>query len=367
MRFTPQPRSATRIGIREADPVQTAQPSPRQAGRPQPSDQATGFNRLKKNQPMKDLYPDTEPYTTHRFAVGGVHELHVEECGRRDGVPVVFLHGGPGAGCERYHRRFFDPVRFRTVLFDQRGCGRSTPHAELSDNTTQHLVADIEFIRHRLGIERWLVFGGSWGSTLALAYAETHPERVLGLVLRGIFLCRPAELHWFYQQGASWLFPDYWEDYLAPIPLDERHDLIAAYHRRLTGSDEIARLAAAKAWSSWEARTATLLPNPNLVAHFESPHVALSLARIENHFFVHDTFMESNQLLDQAHRLADIPGVIVHGRYDVVCPLGSAWELHRAWPRSQLRIIPDAGHSASEPGIRSALVEAMDHFGSILG
>jgi proline iminopeptidase len=241
------------------------------------------------------------------------------------------------------------------------------PHADLTDNTTWHLVADIERIRERLGIERWLVFGGSWGSTLALAYAQTHPERVSALVVRGIFLCRDDEIRWFYQQGASRLFPDYWTDFIAPVTAEDRHDLLAAYHRLLTGPDEIARMAAAKAWSVWEGRTATLLPNASVVSHFGDPHVALSLARIECHYFVHQSFLRPNQLLDDAGRLAGIPGVIVHGRYDVICPLENAWALHHAWPGSELVIVPDAGHAASEPGIRSALVAATDRFARLPG
>lgn len=317
--------------------------------------------------PVTGLYPDIEPFASHRLPVGDLHELYLEECGNPEGIPALFLHGGPGAGCEPYHRRFFDPQRYRLVLFDQRGCGRSRPHAELTDNTTWHLVADIEAIREHLGIDRWLVFGGSWGSTLALAYAETHPGRVLGLILRGIFLCRDREIRWFYQEGASRIFPDYWQDYLHPIPESERVDLLSAYHRRLTGDNELARLAAAKAWSLWEGRTATLLPNVDVLKHFGSPRTALALARIECHYFVHQTFLEPDQLLRDAPRLASIPGVIVQGRYDLICPLESAWALHQAWPASELRIIPDAGHSAFETGTRRALVGATDQFADRLG
>ena len=315
---------------------------------------------------MSELYPDILPYAVHRLAVDDRHALYVEECGTAKGIPALFLHGGPGAGCEPYHRRFFDPTRYRVVLFDQRGAGRSVPHADLSDNTTWHLVADIERIRELLGIEHWLVFGGSWGSTLALAYAQTHPERVSALVLRGIFLCRDDEIRWFYQEGASRLFPDYWADFVAPVAAGDRHDLLGAYHRLLTGADDIARMAAAKAWSTWEGRTATLLPNPSVVGHFGDPHVALSLARIECHYFVHQAFLRPGQLLEDAGRLAGIPAVIVHGRYDAICPLENAWALHRAMPGSELVIVPDAGHAASEPGIRSALVEATDRFARLL-
>lgn len=307
---------------------------------------------------MYKLYPEIKPYATHRLAVASPHQIYVEECGNPEGLPVVFVHGGPGAGCEPYHRRFFDPNVYRIVLFDQRGCGRSTPHAELAGNTTQALVADMETIRQHLKIERWVVFGGSWGSTLGLVYAQNHPERVQGLILRGIFLCRPHEIEWFYQQGASRIFPDYWEDYLRPIPEAERGDMVRAYYKRLTGDDEVARMAAAKAWSVWEGRAATLRPSKSVIDHFANPSTALSLARIECHYFMNDSFLESDQILRDAKRLADIPGIIVHGRYDVVCPVENAWSLHRVWPQAQLNIIPDAGHSASEPGITDALVKA---------
>jgi len=311
---------------------------------------------------MHILYPDIHPYVQHTLAVETPHVLHVEECGNPAGIPVVFVHGGPGAGCEPYHRRFFDPERYRIILFDQRGCGRSTPHASLECNTTQALVADMEAIREHLKIDRWLLFGGSWGSTLSLVYAETHPERVLGMVVRGIFLCRAQEISWFYQQGASRLFPDYWQEYLAPIPEAERDDLLHAYHRRLTGEDEMARMAAAKAWSLWEGRTATLKPSESVIDHFADPYTALSLARIENHYFINNSFLEENQILRDAGRLKGIPGVIVHGRYDVICPLENAWQLSQAWPEAKLKVIADAGHAASEPGIINALVQATDDF-----
>jgi proline iminopeptidase len=306
------------------------------------------------------LYPEIKPYRAFDLPVSELHTLYVEECGRADGLPAVFLHGGPGGGCEPYHRRFFDPARYRVVLFDQRGCGRSRPHAELRENDTWRLVADLEALREHLGIERWVVFGGSWGSTLALAYAQAHPERVLGLVLRGIFLCRERDIRWFYQDGASQLFPDLWERFLEPIDPGERDDLVGAYYRRLTGDDEVTRMAAAKAWSLWEAATASLRGNPSIVEHFSDPFVALSLARIECHYFVHGAFLEPDQLLENAGRLRDIPGYIVHGRYDVICPPEQAWLLHRAWPEAQLELVPDAGHAASEPGIVEALVRATD-------
>ncbi len=311
---------------------------------------------------MRELYPAIEPLVTHSISVEAPHILHVEECGRLKGIPVVFLHGGPGAGCTPAHRRFFDPDRYRIILIDQRGAGRSTPHAHLEGNTTQHLIADLERVRVHLNIERWLVFGGSWGSTLALAYAATHPERVLGLILRGIFLCRDEDVSWFYQRGADRLFPDYWADYLAPIPEDERDDLVAAYQRRLTGSDELARMQAAKAWSTWEGRTATLLTDPATVDFFADPHHALSIARIENHYFMHGAFLREQPLLEQVDRLAGIEGEIIHGRYDVVCPVDQAFSLAAAWPNAKLTVVEDAGHAASELGITDALIRATDRF-----
>jgi proline iminopeptidase len=305
---------------------------------------------------MQTLYPDIKPYACHKLAVDDIHTLHIDESGTPSGLPVLFVHGGPGAGCDASARCYFDPNLYRIVTFDQRGCGRSTPFASLENNTTWHLVQDIERIRERLGIDKWLLFGGSWGSTLSLAYAQKHPERVLGLVLRGIFLCRPQEFHWFYQEGASRLFPDYWQDYLAPIPPAERGELMQAFYKRLTGEDQIAQMQAAKAWSCWEGRTATLRPNPEVVERFHER--ALSIARIECHYFVNDAFLEPDQLLRDMHKIAHLPGIIVHGRYDVICPLDNAWALHKAWPNSELQIIRDAGHSAGETGIVDALVRA---------
>ena len=263
---------------------------------------------------MLNLYPDIEPYARHRLAVDEPHELYLEESGNPDGIPVLVVHSGPGGGCEDYHRRFFDAERFRIILMDQRGAGRSTPLAELEGNSTDTLVQDMETIRQFLGIDRWLLFGGSWGSTLSLVYAEAYPERVLGLVLRGIFLCRPRDIQWFYQEGASRVFPDYWQDFLAPIPEDERHDMVTAYYRRLTSANELEQIQAAKAWSIWEGRCATLHPNPKVVEHFGHPHVAIALARIECHYFMNNAFLEPDQIVRGAGRLADIPGVIVHGR-----------------------------------------------------
>lgn len=306
---------------------------------------------------MPTLYPEIRPYAEHRLAVDAPHTLYIEECGDPAGVPVLFLHGGPGGGLSTDHRRFFDPTLYRIVLFDQRGCGQSTPHAELEGNTSQALVDDCERIREYLGIKRWVVFGGSWGSTLALLYAETHPERVMGLILRGIFLLRDSEIRWFYQEGASLIYPDHWEDYLKPIPLEERGDLLGAYYRRLTGHDELARLAAAKAWSVWEGRCFKLLSDPKDEAHMLEPHTALAMARIECHYFINKGFMRPNQLLEDIHKLHGIPAIIVHGRFDLICPLENAWALHKAWPGSELHIIP-ACHSAFEPGISDALVRA---------
>jgi proline iminopeptidase len=307
---------------------------------------------------MHTLYPEIKPYARHQLAVDHPHELYIDESGTPDGLPVLFVHGGPGAGCDAASRRWFDPALYRIVTFDQRGCGRSTPHASLDRNTTWDLVADMERIREHLGIDKWVLFGGSWGSTLSLAYAQTHPERVQALILRGIFLCRPQEIRWFYQEGASRLFPDYWEDYLAPIPVEERHDLVDAFYRRLAGPDQIAQMHAAKAWSIWEGRTATLRPNGHVVERFSEPQRALSIARIECHYFINNAFLEEDQLLRDMHKIAHIPGVIVHGRYDVVCPLDNAWALHQAWPNCELSIIRDAGHAAGEPGITDALVRA---------
>ncbi len=312
---------------------------------------------------MAQPYPPIEPFNSFRLRVGTLHEIYVEESGNPSGTPVVFVHGGPGGGSEGWHRQFFDPRRYRIVLFDQRGCGRSTPHAELRENTTWDLVADMEAIRTRLGIEQWVVFGGSWGSTLALAYAQTHPQRVRGLILRGIFLLRPQEIHWFYQEGASWLYPDAWEHYVAAIPPEERGDLVQAYHRRLTSEDAHVRRAAARAWSIWEGATSKLLPSDDMVERYGGDNFADAFARIECHYFVNNGFFRSpNQLLEDVHKIRHIPGVIVQGRYDVVCPMKSAWDLHRAWPEAELLVVPDAGHAASEAGTLARLVDAADRF-----
>jgi proline iminopeptidase len=315
---------------------------------------------------MRELYPPIEPYRQNTLQVSDLHTIYFEESGNPQGKPVVFLHGGPGGGSIPVYRQYFDPQRWRIVIFDQRGCGKSTPHAELQENTTWDLVADIEKLRSHLGIDQWVVFGGSWGSTLSLAYSQTHPERCRGLVLRGIFLLRQQELQWFYQAGTSYLFPDAWEDYLKPIPPEERHDLITAYYQRLTSPDLQTRLEAARAWSVWEASTSKLLPDTNLMQIFGESHFADAFARIECHYFVNKGFLASeDQLLKNCDRLRQIPGVIVQGRYDVVCPMISAWELHRAWPEAEFIVVPDAGHSMMEPGIRSALIEATDKFAAL--
>lgn len=312
---------------------------------------------------MRDLYPPLEPYRSGTLAVSNLHTLYFEESGNPQGKPVVFLHGGPGGGTLPIYRQYFDPQRWRIILFDQRGCGRSTPHAELRDNTTWDLVSDIETLRSHLGIDRWTVFGGSWGSTLALAYSQTHPDRCTGLILRGIFLLRTKELRWFYQEGASYLFPDAWEAYLAPIPPTERGDLLQAYYRRLTSEDPTVRQQAARAWSIWEGSTSKLIPDPDLLQRFGTDQFAEAFARIECHYFVHQGFFPSdNYLIDHVDRIRSIPAVIVQGRYDVVCPMVSAWELHQAWPEAEFIVIPDAGHSMGEPGILSALVQTTDRF-----
>src|SRR4051794_26767668 len=312
---------------------------------------------------MRTLYPQIEPFDTGTLKVDDRHSLYYEQCGNPNGKPVVLLHGGPGGGCSPKMRCFHDPAKYRIVLFDQRGSGRSTPHADLVDNTTWHLVADIEQIREHLGIDRWQVFGGSWGSTLALAYSQKHPDRVTDIVLRGIFLLRKQELDWFYQRGASVLYPDAWEPYLAHIPPDERGDLLAAYHRRLTSEDPAVRLAAAKIWSGWEGVTSKLLPDAAFAGHYEEDEFALAFARIEAHYFWHKGFFEhDDELLRNAGRIRHIPGVIVQARYDVVCPMESAWALHRAWPEAELVITPDSGHSAFDAPNCRALVAAADRF-----
>ena len=311
---------------------------------------------------LRTLYPPIEPYETGMLDVGDGHRLFYERVGTPGGTPAVFLHGGPGAGCSADHRRLFDPARYDLLLFDQRGCGRSTPHAGLDANTTWHLVEDIERLRTLAGAERWLVFGGSWGSTLGLAYAETYSEHVSALILRGIFMATHDEARWYYQFGASQMFPDKWERFLAPIPEAERGDLISAYHRRLTGDDPQAQLEAAKAWSLWEGETITLLPSADLSSVHGEDHFAIAFARIENHYFHHDCWLEPQQLLRDAGRLSGIPGTIVHGRYDMPCPARHAWDLHKAWPEADFHLIEGAGHAYNEPGILDQLIRATDRF-----
>lgn len=319
------------------------------------------FPPIKKNY---SFYLKVNEYTDE--SSGESHEIYVEECGNPEGQAVVFLHGGPGIGCEPYHRQLFDPEKYRIILFDQRGCGRSKPHASLIDNTTNHLIADIEMIREKLEITQWVVAGGSWGSTLALAYAQKYPITVSGLIVRGIFLCTTKEIHWFYQEGASQFYPDHWADFLQEIPELEHDNLVLAYHKRLTGENEIARMRAAKAWALWEARTASLQPKPSLLEHFATPKTALSVARIEAHYFINNGFFEPKQLLNNMERLHDIPGFIIHGRYDMICPIKQAFDLHKAWPKSELLVVQNAGHSAGEQGISAALIKASNDMLEIL-
>jgi proline iminopeptidase len=311
----------------------------------------------------RTLYPGIEPYRSGMLRVSPVHQIYWEESGNPRGKPAVFVHGGPGAGADARSRRFFNPRKYRIVAFDQRGCGRSRPHASLVDNTTPHLVADMERLRKHLAIEKWLVFGGSWGSTLALAYSQAHPQHVTELVLRGIFMLRDWEIHWFYQHGASAIFPDKWENYIAGIPTTEQGDLVQAFYKRLTSRNRGTRLKAAKAWSVWEGSTSYLQVNEANVASWNADDFAIAVARIECHYFVNKGFFKrEDQLLRGVRRIRHIPGVIVQGRYDVVCPMRSAWDLHRAWPEADFRIVPDAGHSALEPGNTHELISATDRF-----
>jgi proline iminopeptidase len=324
------------------------------------------FVPMPDSSPRRGLYPPLAPYATAMLTDDPRHQVYYEQCGNPAAPAILFLHGGPGGGGDANARRFFDPARWRIVILDQRGCGRSRPHAQLEDNTTWHLIADIETIRERLGIERWCVFGGSWGSTLALLYAQTHPGRVAGLILRGIFMLRAQELRWFYQQGASEVWPDRWQDYLAPIPPAERDDLIGAYHRRLTGDDASEALRCASAWSIWEGATSCLRPSAELVDRFGADDFALAMARIECHYFINGGFMRSeSQILDNIDRIRDIPATIVQGRYDMVCPARSAWDLHEAWPEADFQLVPDAGHSAYEPGILHELICATDRYAAV--
>ncbi len=304
------------------------------------------------------LYPPIEPYVTHSLAVDATHTLYVEECGNPNGIPILFVHGGPGGSFSPIIRQFFNPGQYRVILFDQRGCGQSTPHASLGDNTSQHLVDDIERIRIFLDVETWALFGGSWGSTLSLLYAEAHPERVTALILRGIFLCRDEDTAWFYQSGANRFCADYWPDFIAPIAPENRGHMIKAYYDILTGDDKQKQLEAAKAWSFWEGRMMMLSPDPSLVDHFSEPEVALALARIECHYFINQCFLKPEQILNQADRIRDIPTTIIHGRYDMICPVNQAFELKAQLPAAKLVICNHAGHSAMEPEITQALVDA---------
>ena len=315
---------------------------------------------------MKQLYPEIEPYNQFDLKVSDLHTIHVEESGNINGKPVIFLHGGPGGGIEPVYRQYFNPEKWRIIVFDQRGCGQSTPHAELQENTTWDLIADIEKIRHHLEIDKWVVFGGSWGSTLSLSYAITHPDRCKALVLRGIFMIRKKEINWFYQDGTSNIYPDAWEHYLRPIPEDERHDLVAAYYKRLTSNDDSVRIEAAKAWSIWEASTSKLIQSEESIHAFEDAKVAEAFARIECHYFTNRGFFDTDEwLLENVDKIRHIPTVIVQGRYDVVCPMISAWELHRAFPEADFEIVQDAGHSMTEKGIAAKLVEYTDKFSEL--
>ncbi len=315
---------------------------------------------------MKQLYPEIEPYNQFDLKVSDLHTIHVEESGNINGKPVIFLHGGPGGGIEPVYRQYFDPEKWRIIVFDQRGCGQSTPHAELQENTTWDLIADIEKIRQHLEIDKWVVFGGSWGSTLSLSYAITHPDRCKALVLRGIFMIRKKEINWFYQDGTSNIYPDAWEHYLRPIPEDERHDLVAAYYKRLTSNDDSVRIEAAKAWSIWEASTSKLIQSEESIHAFEDAKVAEAFARIECHYFTNRGFFDTDEwLLENVDKIRHIPTVIVQGRYDVVCPMISAWELHQAFPEADFEIVQDAGHSMTEKGIAAKLVEYTDKFSEL--
>lgn len=304
------------------------------------------------------LFPEIKPYKRHQLKVSEIHELYVDEAGNPDGLPVLFVHGGPGSACDASSRRFYDPSNYRIITFDQRGCGRSTPHSSLEENTTEDLIEDIEKIRQYLAVEQFVLFGGSWGSTLSLLYAQKYPQHVHAMVLRGIFLCRQVDLDWLYRDGANRIFPDSWDEFQRAIPEAERGDLVEAYYNRLTGDDELARMAAAKAWSAWEGNCSKLRPSAEAMAKFTKPHNAMALSRIETHYFMNKGFIEENQILRNMDAIKDIPGTIVHGRYDMVCPLDNAYLLHHHWPASELHIVRDAGHSASEPGNVDALIRA---------
>ncbi len=307
---------------------------------------------------MLTLYPSINSYATHKLAVDKIHTLHFEECGNPNGVPIIVLHSGPGAGCEKVHKRFFDPEKYRIVLFDQRGSGKSTPHACIENNTTQHLINDIEHIRDHLSIPKWHVFGSAWGSALALLYAQEYPLHISGLLLNSVFLAREKDINWFYQSGASAVFPDHWQNFINHIPINERTNLLKAYSMRLNGNNELARMSAAKHWSLWQANCASLQPHANTLEHFSDPHFALGLASIESHYFENKCFIEDNAILDNIKKIRHLPLFIIHGRYDMVCPLVNAWKLHQACPASELFVVRDAGHSICEPGVIDALILA---------
>ena len=315
---------------------------------------------------MNVLYPEIKPYKRHQLKVSDQHTLYLDQAGNPHGVPLLFLHGGPGAGCNASSLRFYDPAVYRIITFDQRGCGRSTPHGSLEENCTQELIEDIETIRTYLNVDKFVLFGGSWGSTLALLYAQAYPVNVSALVLRGIFLCRQIDLDWLYRFGANQVFPDHWEELVKQVPEAERGDILGVYHRRLTGDDEVARMAAARTWAAWEASCSKLRPSAEALAKFTKPHNALALSRIETHYFVNGGFLGDNQILDNMAKIRDIPGRIIHGRYDMVCPLSNALDLHRLWPASELHIVRDAGHSASEPGTVDALIRATEEIAKSL-
>ncbi|GKT12844.1 MAG: proline iminopeptidase [Thiomicrorhabdus sp.] len=308
------------------------------------------------------LYPPITPYSQHSLQVDSTHTLHIEECGNPMGIPVVFIHGGPGSGYSAIHRQFFDPLAYRIILFDQRGCGQSKPHACLTNNTTAHLIEDLDKIRRHLNIDKWVLFGGSWGSTLSLLYAQSYPERVFGLILRGIFLCRKQDVDWFYQSGADRFYPEYWDDYIAPIKAENRSDMITSYYNLLTSDNEIERMRAAESWSVWEGRTSTLQTDPNIVNHFSDPFHALAMARIECHYFYHNAFIEDNQILNNTKVIEHLPVSIIQGRYDMVCPINQAIELDDKLPLSQLTVCSHAGHSAMELEIAQALVNSTNLF-----
>ena len=313
-----------------------------------------------------ELFPNIEPFNTFNLPVSDLHTIYVEESGNKNGKPVIFLHGGPGGGVDPKYRRYFDPKKWRIIMFDQRGCGKSTPFAELEENTTWDLVSDIEKIRNHLSINQWVVFGGSWGSTLSLAYSQTHPDSCKGLILRGIFLVRKKELDWFYQEGANNIFPDRWESFLEPIPVEKRDNLMQAYYEILTGEDHSKKIEAAKAWSTWEGSTVKLLEDENFISDFSDDKFAEAFARIECHYFMNNCWFDSdNHLIENMHKIKHIPGVIIHGRYDIVCPVIQAWDLHKAWPEADLHIIPDAGHSIFEDGIKNKILEYTDRFSNL--